>query len=747
MKNSSRILLCAACGLASAASVGYAQRSAPHVGRPIAPRPPILPPRPPIFPPRPQPGTVELQLQSETASVQIGAASARVQIKQTLLNPQASASEGTFLWSVPPGAAISDLAVTLGGKKIAAEILPADQAREIYTGIVRQMRDPAILEFVGRDLVRARVFPVPANGQVEVELAYSQPLAGNRFELPLRSPGAQKSVAATVDIAFAGRDVRAVFSPSHAVETTRSGEQTRVTGEFAATDRDFSLVWTRGTGAVDLQLLTYRSPTETDGFFMLLAAPDPRADEKQIEAKDVTFVFDTSGSMNENDKIEQARRALQTLLSNLRPADRFNIVTFASDVKPFREALTPASPENLSAARAFVSDIKAVGGTNIEAALNKALADKGGKDRAVRPRQIVFLTDGLPTVGETNVEKLLSEAQKANMGAANAGAANAGARMWTFGVGFDVNTRLLDGLASENGGDADYVLPGEDIETKVGALYEKIAYPVLTGTALDFGGLETYDVYPRRLPDLFRGGQLMVMGRYKGAPKTVNLSGTLGGQTRTFAGGQSAGGDELPRLWATRKVGFLIEDARRQGRPIAGEVRDEIVGLSTKYGVVTPLTAALITEDNAPRGIVRSAGAAAANADFGAGFGGAGGFGGARARGGFGGSNRAGSPALAGPTGAEAVAASKAQRQLQEGYAAPVARADTKVLGGKTFVLQAGIWTDSAFDKTKYPAPKIIKFGSDAYFDLLGDTTVAQWLSAGEQVVWVQNGLAMRVEK
>ena len=401
MKISPRsLLVVTVCGLAIAVPLGHAQIVAPR-------RPPIpIPPRPPIIPRPPQTTTDELRLQTQKAGVEINGASARVQLKQSFLNPQNRQIEGTFLWSVPPGAAISDLAVTLGGKKLAAEILPADKAREIYTGIVRQMRDPAILEFVGRDLVRAKIFPIPANGNVEVELAYSQPLSGNRFNLPLRSPGAKENVAATVDVTFANRDVRAVLSPSHPVEVVRSGEQTRVTGEFSSTDRDFSLLWTRGAGAVDLQMLTYQNPSETDGFFMLLAAPDPRADEKQIEAKDVTFVFDTSGSMNDADKIEQARRALQTLLSNLRPDDRFNIVTFASDVKPFRDGLTPANKANLDAARAFIADIKAVGGTNIEAALAKAL--EGADAKTKRPQQVVFLTDGLPTVGETSVEKLLN---------------------------------------------------------------------------------------------------------------------------------------------------------------------------------------------------------------------------------------------------------------------------------------------------------------------------------------------------
>lgn len=694
------------------------------VPRPIPPRPPFPP-----FPPRPipQPATTELQLVAQKATVNINGASARVTLAQTFSNPQSRQIEGTYLWSVPPGAAISDLAVTLNGKKLAAEILDAGKAREIYQNIVRQIRDPAILEFVGRDLVRAKIFPVPANGKVEVELTYSQPLKGNRFTLPLRTPNSANTVAASVDLTFANHDVKAIYSPSHPIETIRSGEQTRVTGEWKSADRDFVLGWTRGEGAVALDLLTYRKPGEDDGFFMLLAAPDARADEAKIEAKDVTFVFDTSGSMNDDGKIEQARRALATLLSNLRPADRFNIVTFASDVRPFREALVAASPENLSAARAWVADIKAVGGTNIDAALDSALKFQ---QVSKRPQQIVFLTDGLPTVGETRVETLLDKAKKDN---------DADARIWTFGVGFDVNTRLLDGLASENGGDADYVLPKEDIETKVGALYEKIAYPVLTDLKLDFGAMETYDVYPRRLPDLFRRGQMIVMGRYKGTPKSPTLSGQMNGTTRSFKGEQSTGGDELPRLWATRKIGFLIDDARRAGRPLDGEVRDEILKLSTQYGVVTPLTAALITEDSPhPR---RVAGGVPILGDVpmvGDLF---------RAQNSIGGQSVSGKAMPAPPTGARAVGESLYARDLKKGYAAPIEDAATKVLGGKTFTWKNGEWTDSAFDAAKFPDVKVVKFGSDAYFALLDDEKVAQWLSAGEQVVFVRDGVAVRVEK
>ena len=700
--------------------------------------------------PRPMPPqntTSDLQLESQRARVEIGAGMARVKLNQTFLNPQNQQIEGTYLWAVPSGAAIDDLAVTLGGKKLQAEILDADRARQIYTGIVQKLRDPAILEFVGRDLVRARIFPVPANGRVEVELSYSQPLKGNRFDLPFRAPGSSGTTKASVEIALNGADLKGIFSPTHTIETKRHSSGANLSGEWASTNRDFSLLWTRGEGAVALQALTYRVPGESDGFFLLLAAPDSRQSEAEIQAKDVTFVFDTSGSM-EGPKIEQARAALRTLLGNLRPNDRFNIVLFSSDVRPWKPNLVSSTKENLKEARAFVDEIRAIGGTNISEALETALKMQQEplgalptSARISRPRQIVFLTDGQPTVGEVNVETIIKNAATENQNRA---------RIFSFGVGFDVNARLLDSLAEDNRGSADYVLPEQDIERVVGDLYAKIAFPTLSDVKLESGETEIYDVFPRRMPDLTKGGQVVVMGRFRGSStKPISLVGTRGGKTERFSGQFTSGGTaDLPRLWATRKVGFLIDDARRANRPLDGEVRSEILALSKKYGVVTPLTAALITEDSplAVAGMRRGRfgnSTSAAGATNGVPI-----LGDVPLVGGLFRSNNAG---FAAEAGRDAVLTSKATRELREGVTPERQIGSASVVaGGKTFVLRADaqnreVWTDSAFDAAIHKS-RVVKFASTEYFALLKDSNVAAWLALGNNVVWVQNGEAIRVE-
>lgn len=796
-----------------------------HAGAPLRLKQPprlaqIAEPR--IWPPRPVPPVPlpvprplldqELQLVSQAARVDISGALARTRLTQTFQNTTNRTIEGTYIFPLPEGAAVSGFAMTVNGKRTEAEILDGDRAREIYTGIVQKMRDPAILEFIDRNLVRARIFPIAPRAEQKIELEYSESLkaegggasGGYRFVVPLRLPTGGAAQTASVDIRIrAEGGVRAVYSPTHEVEVKRDGDTARVSGEFGTrdgtvqpvavtgdtrrrivapdnpinrtgSDRDFVLYFTTARGRVGVNLVTHKSGGE-DGYFMLLAAPDATVSPQEIAAKDVVFVFDTSGSMS-GEKIEQARRALLNLLGNLNERDFFNIVTFSSDVRPFRDRMTPVSAQAIDAARDFARDIKAVGGTNINDALLEALKLLPTSPGFGRPQQIVFMTDGQPTVGETDVAQILKNVREANTGKVIEKVTQFHpARLFVFGVGFDVNTRLLDTLAEDNRGASDYVLPQEDIEAKVGSLYSKIAYPVLSNPRLDWGGMKVYDVYPRRLPDLFRGTQTVVFGRYSdsgnaGGAARVQLIGTASGREERIAGGGSFGdagrfNDTLPRLWAMRKVGFLLDDARRESRPVADEVRDEIIKLSKRYGIVTPFTAGLITEDEAPAPgapvdlggtpfalggmpapVTRQRGERGAASGFGGmgGGGGAGGMAGGAVAGPAGPADNSGMM-RAGASGPGAVAASKQTNELRETQKLKE-QADVRYVEGKAFFLKDGVWTDSAFDAAKSPKSVTIKFASPQYFALLKDARVAKWLSVGERVVLVLKDRTVKIE-
>ncbi|HEY0076370.1 MAG TPA: VIT domain-containing protein [Abditibacteriaceae bacterium] len=761
--------------------------------------PPLLS-RPIIYPPfrRPEPPrptlNQELQLISEVARVEINGAVAKTYLTQTFQNTTNNRIEGTYVFPLPEGAAVSGFAMMVNGKLVQAEILNGDKAREIYNGIVAKMRDPAILEFVDRNLIRARIFPIEPRAEQKIELEYSESLkadAGSfRYVLPLRLPVGGAAQNASVDVKISSPlGIRAVYSPTHNVDIKRGETTARVTGEWgwkyppasvqdvtlrreealpnprdnSGADRDFVLYYTADKARVGVNLITHQMAGE-DGYFMLLAAPDSAVAPKEIPAKDAVFVLDTSGSM-EGEKIEQARRALLTLIGNLNPNDRFNIVTFSSDVRTFRDGLIPASKENLDAARDWARAIKAVGGTNINDALIEGLKML---PQTERPQQMIFMTDGLPTVGETSIEQILKNARAANdtnQPTERKGELpfNSKARLFTFGVGYDVNTRLLDTLAEDNRGSSDYVLPQEDIEQKVGALYSKIAYPVLSNPRLDFGDMKVYDVYPKRLPDLFKGSQVVIFGRYDGkvgGAKVQLIGDSLGREERIQSQGDWTDkdnlNDTLPRLWATRKVGYLLDDARRSGRTVDPEVREEIIKLSKKYGIVTQFTAGLITEDERqlPPGTPIPLGAADAgglNRNNLGGFGGALGTPGApgpRGERGPAGSMAAARPAFNLPSsssGVEAVRAAKESKALKDDGKVTNDQ-NVRYVEGKSFFLRGDVWVDSAYDAQKSPKPVTIKFASPDYFALAKDKSIAKWLSVGDKVLLVLPNKVVQIE-
>jgi Ca-activated chloride channel family protein len=215
-----------------------------------------------------------------------------------------------------------------------------------------------------------------------------------------------------------------------------------------------------------------------------------------------------------------------------------------------------------------------------------------------RPYVVVFLTDGLPTVGVTKEEQILANVKEANTG---------NTRVFCFGIGQDVNTHLLDKITEETRSFSQYVLPDEDLEIKVSSFFGKINDPVLTSPNLEFsGGVQVSKLYPQPLPDLFRGEQLVVVGRFQGrGAAAVTLKGAVNETRRSFtydlSFDRSTEHDFIPRLWATRRVGYLLDEIRLRGE--STELRDEITELARRYAIVTPYTAYLIVEDEARRGV------------------------------------------------------------------------------------------------------------------------------------------------
>ncbi|MBL8753405.1 MAG: VWA domain-containing protein [Planctomycetes bacterium] len=546
-----------------------------------------------------RPGAVQIVRTAVHAEIVDGVATTT--IDQVFRNDGGRDAEGTWILPLPMGAVADGFTMTVGGKEVKGEVLDAGQARSVYESIVAQRRDPGLLEYAGEGLLRARIFPIPANGEVGVTVRLRQVLqpTGGLFEWnwPLRVARLGDAAAGPI-----GLDVRiksqtpisTVVTPHATAELRRVGDhEALVSFEAKAGElEDLKVLYGLTEQEFGLHLLAHR-PLADDGYFaMLLSPPRALADEQKAPRRFVQFVVDTSGSMA-GAKIEQAKAATRAFVKSLRPHDVFQVVTFASSVQTFFERPVRADAANVAAALERIERIAAMGGTNIAGALQQALETKlPADDGGVLLPQVVFVTDGQPTVGLTAPQQILELTRQLD---------TAATRVFAFGVGDDIDVRLIDDLVQQHRGARDFVRNQEKIEVKVDALCQKLAQPALADVEVRCDGLDSFDVHPTRTRDLFCGEMLQVVGRYrKGGKHTVVVRGTQNGVAREFtfpvefpaASEQNA---FVQTLWARQHVGTLLDAIRRGGAK--QELVDEVRRLATRYGIVTPYTSQLIVEE------------------------------------------------------------------------------------------------------------------------------------------------------
>ena len=449
---------------------------------------------------------------------------------------------------------------------ITAELLPADEARAIYNEIVRQYRDPALLEYVGKSLIQANIFPIPGGDSRRIEIVYRTLLESEnglvRIEYPFHISD-RVSRAGSVRVQVNIMDdvpVGNVYSPGYAIAATPlqdGGTRASFEASNFAPSGDFALYYSTSDDAFDIRLLTYQENPNEDGFFLLMVQPPRQMLDAEVQPKDVVVVVDQSGSMD-GEKMSQARDAASYVLGNLNPRDRFSIIAFSSGWQTYASQLQPASAAG--DAQDWVSRLTAEGGTNIHDAMLTAFEQTDTE----RPLTVLFLTDGLATEGIVETREILAslEAQAPD-----------NLRIFTFGVGYDVDTNLLDLLAQNFGGDSAYVQPNERIDDEVTTLYNRISAPVMTDVSLAFDGLNPNFQYPAAMPDLFLGQQVTVVGRYRagsGGPVGVSMTGTVDQRSVVLnyegsVGDARSGNSFIASLWATRRIGELLNSIRLNG--------------------------------------------------------------------------------------------------------------------------------------------------------------------------------------
>ena len=653
----------------------------------------------PIQPIRPLPlfrrGAIE-KVRS-AAQVAVTGRVAHVTVEEWFRNAGPTLDEANYLYPLPGEAVFSDFSLWQGDRELKGEPMDAARARAIYEEIVRRRRDPALIELAGHGLVRARVFPIAPGETRKITLRYTQLLDRVGDAWRFRYPGAAGPASAGARSFRVLVDSAALFvdpySPTHRLTLTRASDRLEITLADTSARSDVELFLPLAHGLVGVSFVGSQ-PASEDGFFMLLVAPGD-AREAPAVARDLVAVLDVSGSMS-GEKLDQAKAALGQLLGTLRSGDRFRLIAFSSGVERYAAGWTGASGDHLRAAQDWVRRLDAGGGTNIAGALAEAFAAPPA-DGALGV--VVFLTDGMPTVGETDPERVADQAERGR----------GLFRVFAFGIGYDVNTHLLDRLTERARGVTAYIQPGGDIEQVVGSLAAKVASPVLTDIAISADGIELHDFEPQSLPDLFAGDELVVFGRYRGVRNgehAVTVAGRRNGREERFAtvarfGGERAGGtDYIQQLWAARKAGALSRQIRLHGpNP---EIVEELKRLALRYGILTEYTAYLVQEPSMAWGPAPQALDAAAKV---------------RER--------------ASPVGAGAVAASARDAQLQlsavvvngaaaapEGLAGQTAPGNgTRRVGARVFELRDSVWLDVA-RRDSVPTVRVAPF-SDAYFALL----------------------------
>ncbi len=685
-----------------------------------------------------------IRVESVDVEVSIDKQTAVTTMEVVLFNPNPRQQEAEILLPVPNGAALRSFDLDGVEGHLPGKLLPRDEARRIYDSIVRRVEDPGLLEFAADGLLRSSVFPVPANGTASVTITYEQWLQrdGNRVDYILpRSEALEYEIPWSFSLVWKADDgVDGIFSPSHEFEseTKPDGSITlHAKGKLqSGAIRVSALLADESPQDLTASIFTYPEERGEDGYFLLVFQAPSTPPTPSIP-REITFVFDRSGSMA-GEKIDQTRAAALQVLETLNPGDLFNFITYNEGVRSLFSAPAQVNSDTLQEAREFILTTRVSGGTNINEALQTALT---GKPDPARFPAVLFLTDGIPTIGETRERAIIEAIEKHNVGKR---------RIFSFGVGLDLNTPLLARIAEETGGKDSIILPREDVELPVAGLAKRLQGVLAVNPDLRFAApARVDDILPRRVPDLFAGDQVLVLGRYRGdAPIDIRLQTTAAnGDQRDWAVRVTLDPKKattvnafVPRLWATRKIGVLTSALRDLGAssdqlpndPRTRELVNEIVRLSLAHGILTEYTAFLAAEE-APINAAAPANQREAR-------------------------HRLEERALQARAGSEAInqelnriqqrdsAVVKKNNSHYDARLGEVTESRVQQIADKSFLLRSGVWQDAAADSTA--TAQDVRIGT-LEFDALVDRLVASnrqsILSLPGEILFTEGGQTYRI--
>jgi Ca-activated chloride channel family protein len=657
------------------------------------------------------------------------------EVQERFVNRGNTVGEADYVYPLPKNSAFQDLQLEINGEFVAGETFGADEARRMYEEIVRKRRDPALVEWMGHGLLRARIFPIAPGEEKRVVIRFQSVAEREGDALKIdyfggggTAQGAAQSSSTPVHFTLTyprGGGLLPAYSPTNEIDSHDRGDNTEVVVRGDARDVTL-LVPVAKANAPAISVLT-NAPGHEDGFAMITVAPPDRGSNDAGSPRDITLVLDVSGSMV-GTKMTQARDAGQQLLNTLRPNDRFRLIAFSTDVNSFRDAYVAASRKNINAARTYLDALDAEGSTNIEGALREALRPRPAANRL---SLVLFITDGEPTVGERNPDRLAAIADP------GVDQDDRHPRLFTFGLGADVNVTLLEQLALGGHGTSQFVRPEESVERSVSIIAHRLMDPVLTDVRIHAeGNVSLSQMLPSAGGDLFAGQDLISFARYSGSGTSrVVIEGRQGGHpvewsTTVNFPDRTPENRFVARLWAAQRIGYLSAERRRNGG--SPELDNEIRALGERFSIPTEFTSYFVAEPN----MNLSNGRVIAPRPMGGGRGGASSTAAAPARDA---QFEAARMAAVQRTATKATSLDSLSR-VRSGGANP----DERQVGGRTFHLDGGVWSDIRPAGSRREVT--VESYSKAYFDLLKQLPeLAPIMGLGDQVTVVGRDLIVNI--
>jgi Ca-activated chloride channel family protein len=652
------------------------------------------------------------------------------QVTETFVNRGSGIGEADYIFPLPKGAAFQDLKLSINGEMVAGETVSADKARAIYEQIVRQQRDPALVEWMGYGMLRARIFPI-APGEVKKVVIRFQMIAERegdalRVDYVTGAPPHASITRLVSDRDEPGGGTFTLtipadamygtpYSPTHALATTTQGDRREVRVSGSASEITL-LVPVRKSSRPAISVLSY-APQNQDGFALVTLSPPAIA--PHVTPRDVTLVLDVSGSMS-GEKIEQARAAGKQVLATLNSSDRFRLIDFSTDVRTFRDGFVQATRQNVAEGSRYLESLDASGSTNISGALDEALR---GETPSNRLGLVLFVTDGEPTIGERDPEAIATRVDRLR----------GNRRIFSFGVGADLNAALVERLAVEGRGTAQFVRPSESVERAVSLVASRLANPVVTDVRIYADGVRLTKMLPSEAADIFAGQDYVLLARYSGSGSTrlrfegQTANGPVSWSANVAFPSSSRENSFVARLWATQRIGYLSAEKRRNGP--SREINDEIRELGERYAIPTEFTSYLVTEPSLQNGQISVRDMQLQSGNL---------------------AQPTSAAALAAPSAKafEAARAAAGQRAATNLAAADALEkkdaSDTKRVGSRVFMLHDRIWVDAA----KSDSARIVRVKpfSDGYFRLIDAIPDLRDIFAlGDKIIVGMRGLAIEI--